>query len=88
MTIYVADSTLYMSAPNASELTEILTKELQSVSEWVINNKLVLNTSKTKSIVFGSKHSLSAKPQLEMYIKAVTIEQVEEAELLGITTDG
>jgi hypothetical protein len=44
-----------MSAPNASELTEIINKVLQSVSEWAIKNKLVLNTSKTKSIVFGSK---------------------------------
>ena len=42
-----------MSAPKASELTEMLNKELQSVSEWVIINKLVLDTSKTKSIVFG-----------------------------------
>lgn len=55
------------------------------------NNKLVLNTSQTKSIVFGSKHSLSPKPQLELYIKGVTFEQVEEAKFLRtvrITLDG
>ena len=34
--------TLYVTT-QASELTGILNKELQSVSEWVINNKLVLN---------------------------------------------
>ena len=56
MTMYADDSTLYMSAPEASELTEIPNKDLQSVSEWVINNKLFLNTSKT--ILFGSKRSL------------------------------
>jgi hypothetical protein len=50
----------------------------------VINNKLFLNTSKTKSIVFGSKHYLRPEPQLE----DVTIEQVEEAKLLGMTLDG
>jgi hypothetical protein len=43
--------------------------------------------SKTKSIVFGSKHSLRPKPQLELCIKCVTIEQVEEDKLLGITLD-
>jgi hypothetical protein len=52
-------STLYISAHKASELNEILNKDLQSVSERVITNKLVLNT--TKNIVFGSKHSLSLK---------------------------
>ena len=73
-TKYTDDSTLYMSAPKASELTEILNKELQSVPEWVINNKWVLNTSQTKGIVFGSKHSLRPKPQLELYIKVVAVE--------------
>jgi hypothetical protein len=55
------------------------------VSEWVINNKLVLNTSQTKNIVFGSNHSLRPTPQLELCIKGGTIEQVEEAELLVVT---
>ena len=35
MTMYVDDSTLYMSASKVSELNEILNKELQSVSEWL-----------------------------------------------------
>ena len=77
-----------MSAPKASGLTDILNKELQSVSEWVINNELVFNTSKPKSIVFGPEHSLRPEPQLELCIKVVTIDQVEEAKLLGITLDG
>ena len=54
----------------------------------MINNKLVLNTSKTESLVFVSKHSLRPKPQLELCTKGVTIEQVEEAKLLGIILDG
>jgi hypothetical protein len=54
----------------------------------VINNELVLNTSKTKSIVFGSKHSLRPRPPLKFYVKGVTNEQVEEAKLLGKTFHG
>jgi hypothetical protein len=49
----------------------------------VINNTLVLNTPKTKSIV-----SLRPKPQLELCIKGVAIEQVEEIKLIGLTLDG
>jgi hypothetical protein len=82
------DCTLYTSTTTASELTESLSKVLQSVSEWVINNKLVLSASETKSIVFGSKHPLRPKPQLELCIKGVTIEQVEGAEHPGVTLDG
>ncbi|KAK6322588.1 hypothetical protein J4Q44_G00073800, partial [Coregonus suidteri] len=81
------DSTIYASATTANEVTETLNKELQSVLEWVASNKLVLNISKTKSIVFGTNHSLSSRPQLNLVMNGVAVEQVEETELLGSTLD-
>jgi hypothetical protein len=45
------------------------------------------NISKTKSIVFGTKHSLNPKPQLNLVINNVEIEQVEMTKLLGVTLD-
>jgi hypothetical protein len=35
VSMYADDSTLYMSATTATEMTAILNKELQLVSEWV-----------------------------------------------------
>ena len=55
--------------------------------EWVASNKLVLNISKTKSIVFGTNHSLSSRPQLNLVMNSVAVEQVEEIKLLGVTLD-
>jgi F0F1-type ATP synthase delta subunit len=52
--MYADYSTIYASATTANEVTESLNKELQSVLEWMASNKLVLNVSKTKSIVFGT----------------------------------
>jgi hypothetical protein len=40
----------------------------------VERNKSALNISKTKSIVFGTKHSLNPKPQLNFAINNVDIE--------------
>ena len=57
--MYADDSTLYMSATTTTEMTATLNKELQLVSEWVARNKLVLNISKSKSIVFRTSHSLN-----------------------------
>jgi hypothetical protein len=54
MIIYADVCTFYTSAPKASVFTKTLSKVF--VSEWVINNKLVINTSKNK-IVFGSNRS-------------------------------
>jgi hypothetical protein len=59
-------------------MTAILNKELQLVSECVARNKLVLNISKTKSIVFRTNNLLNPKPQLNFVMNDVEIEQVEE----------
>jgi hypothetical protein len=72
--MYAKDSTLYTSVTTASEITATLNKELQSVSELVARNKLVLNISKTKSILFGTNHSLNPKPQLNLVRNHVKIE--------------
>ena len=76
-----------MSATTATEMAAILNKDLPLVSEWVARNKLALNITKTKSIVFGTKHSLNPKPQLHFVINYVEIEEVEMTKLLGVTLD-
>ena len=85
--MYADGSTLYTSATAATEMTATLNKELQLVSEWVARNKLALNICKTKNIVFGTKHSLNPKPQLNLVIDYAVIEQVEMTKLLGVTLD-
>jgi hypothetical protein len=64
-------------------MTATLNKLLQIVSEWVARNNLVLNIS--KSIVVGTNHSLNHKPQLNIVLNHVEIEQVEGNKLLGLT---
>ena len=81
------NSTLHTSATTVTEMTATLNKEQQLVSEWVARNKLTLNIYKTKSIVFGTKHSLNPKPQLNLVINTVEIEQVEMSKLLVVTLD-
>ena len=76
--MYADDSTIYASATRNKEVTETINKELQSVLEWVSSNKLVLNISKTKSIAFGTNHSVSSRPQLNLVMIGVAVEQVEE----------
>ena len=79
------DSTIYASATTANEVTETPNTELQSDLEWLAGNKLVLNISKTKSIVFGTNHSLSSRTQLNLVMNAVAVEQVEKTKFLGFT---
>ena len=69
------------------KLAETLKKLLQSVLERVVSNKLALNISKTKSIVFGTNHSLCSRPQLYLVMHCVAGEKVEEIKLLGVALD-
>ena len=62
--IYADDSTLYYAAKNLSELDNFLSAELTKVSDWMTQNKLVLNISKTKSIIMRSRHKLSFTPKM------------------------
>lgn len=85
--MYADDSTIYTSALTTNELDTVLNAELRLVAEWVERNELVLNISKTNSMVFGSNHTISKNPMLNLRINDVSINQVHETKLLGITID-
>ena len=85
--MYADDSTIYVSESTIEMLNNVLNNELQLVLDWVTHNKLVLNVSKTKSLVFGTKHLLSNDPKLNLYIKGMAVEQVQKTKLLGIIVD-
>lgn len=87
VTRYADDSTIYASKTSILELENILTEELNLIVEWITNNKLVLNVSKTKCIVFGTNRMLSDKPKLNLHVQDMLVEQVNEVKLLGIIVD-
>lgn len=82
ISMYADDSTIYTSGATASELNVILNSELRSVVEWINKNKLVLNVSKTNSIIIGSNYAISKMPGLNICINNVVVEQVQETKLL------
>ena len=81
------DITLYMSATTVEDLSAILNRELQLVSDRVKNNRMVLNISKTKCIVLGSQYMLQLHPKLNLSMNGIQIEHVEETKLFGVTLD-
>jgi len=87
LSMYADDTTVYASAKTAEELTVILNRELSSIGKWVLDNKMVLNLAKTKSIIFGSNHSLRVEPELRLCIDGTSIKQVKVTKLLGVTLD-
>lgn len=60
--MHADDSTMY-SATSAHALIDVLSNELRTVSEWVGMKQIMLNISKTKCIVFGSRNMLAGDPR-------------------------
>ena len=52
--LYADVSAILVTSKDRLQIEQELYKELQSVSEWLVDNKLSLHHGKTESILFGS----------------------------------
>lgn len=87
MTVYADDTTVHVSASNTDQVNSMLQQGIMDIDEWVVENRLKLNVSKTKCMIIGSKHSMRKDPKLNIYLKNQLLEQVAEIKLLGVTLD-
>ena len=53
--MYADDTVLYLAGPTVHNLIFSINQDLQCLSEWLENNNLVLNVSKTKCVLFTSQ---------------------------------
>ena len=57
---------------------------IRKLYNWIKTNKLVLNISKTRSIIFASKYRLSDNPKINIQVNGQNIQQVKHVKLLGL----
>ena len=72
---YADDTTLFCNINNIQNLGITLNVELLKITAWLAANKLSLNASKTKFMVFHSDKKIVMYPKL--LIKDVEIERVD-----------
>ena len=53
--MYADDTVLYLAGPTVHNLIFHINQDLQSLSEWLEDNNLVLKVSKTKCVPFTSQ---------------------------------
>ena len=56
--LYADDSTIIFSHKDPAVISTKLGKEMESCSDWLIDNKLSLHLGKTECIIFGPKRKL------------------------------
>ena len=90
--IYADDTTIshsahYQVAPNA--VSEGLQEDMVEVLNWSSSNKMLLNESKTKSMLVTGKRLVKKMEHstLQLHLKSSELNQVHSHKLLGVTID-
>lgn len=88
--IYADDIQVYISfKPDEHERAlRDLSEDLDRIASWAENNGLVLNPTKTKYMLLGTKHQINALPsQLDVTLLGEPVSRVREARNLGVNMD-
>ena len=67
MFMFADDATVFVSGPSVESVQSQLTQAMQEVHEWTVDNKLILNTKKTKVMLLGSRQKLQRLEKTEIY---------------------
>ena len=82
--LYADDSALLASSSDVSEIEDVLSREWESLSEWLVENRLSLHIGKTESILFGSNKRLAKRSELHITCNGNNIESGAKVTYLGV----
>ena len=86
--LYADDSVIYASGHHFLETQAIVQRGLNSFNDWSTRNKLTINESKTKVIIFSSSAKFKTlRGQMTLKMNDKPLELVETMRYLGITLD-
>ena len=85
--LYADDSALLISHKNPQYIADMLSRELDSCREWLIDNKLSLHLGKTESILFCSKYRIRKSGAFLVTCNGEKIAPTTSAKYLGVTLD-
>ncbi len=85
--MYADDTAIFYLADSDDELQISLQYDLQTVSYWMRENRLSLNTSKTKFMKLGTKTRLKKSKPFSLSLNGDIIEEVSTFKYLGMTLD-
>lgn len=85
--LYADDSALVVSGKSVITIQAQLTKELENIYNWLIDNRLSLHIGKTNAILFGSKRKLRMQPELKVMCNNQVIINKTSVSYLGLEFD-
>ena len=81
---YVDDSTYTFSSPDPAELTVKLSENYVKISDYMRDNKLVINDDKTHLVVMGASKFKIPRQQVTINTGSVVVTPADKEKLLGL----
>ena len=82
--LYADDTVIYYSGVSIEDIESYVKRDLKSLSQWLEDNKLVLNALKTKSMLFTSNRHKHKDTNLSLCHQDKSIEAVTSYKYLGV----
>ena len=84
--LFADDTTIFYSHKDIKTLEKTINQELLHITDWLIANKLSLNVSKTKVLLFRTKNESNAQ-KINICLNGVKLEESVYAKYLGVLID-
>ena len=86
--LFADDTLLYCIGENVDKILLTLNEEINLLEEWLSENSLKINTSKTKYMIIKNKYNvISTQSNIDVCIYGNKIELVNEYKYLGVIID-
>lgn len=83
-TLFADDTCLFMKHKNYKTLEQNINHELQKINEWLVNNRLSLNVTKSCFLLFSNKRNTQ---DFNISISGAEVENVKTTKYLGVLFD-
>ena len=85
--LYADDTVIYKSSVDHTSAAEVLQRDLDRFCKWCDENKLTVNSKKTKLMVFGSRSRVKKAKNVEILINGEFLQLVPSFKYLGLILD-
>ena len=85
--LYADDTVIYKSSVDHNMATKDLQRDLDRFCDWCGENKLTVNSKKTKLMVFGSRSRVKKAKNVRIIVNGVALQLVPSFKYLGLILD-
>ena len=86
--MYADDTVIYATGSRPDDVMMKIQEDIQRVEQWMKSNQLVLNLTKTKSLLFGTAQKLAGATDFKILIQGKEIDRVRKFCYLGEASHG